>query len=130
MHFVLLQHGLKGLEVKNSSNPPKNATNLADVTPDWNETAIVCNSLDGLITVDTGIAHLSGSLNLPTAVILSPCGEWRWLDPVAMPEFESRCIWYDNVRLVRTLTLADYPQGLSQALLAVKQMIQRMETLE
>ena len=45
---------------------------------DWERTAAVLERLLGVITVDTAVAHLAGSLGVPTALLLSTPCDWRW----------------------------------------------------
>ena len=62
---------------------------------DWEATAALVEQLDGIISVDTAVAHLAGSLGVPTLLLLeNPC-DWRW--------GATRTItpWYTSVRLVR-----------------------------
>ena len=68
---------------------------LAPPTTSWSETASRLAGLDGLITVDTGIAHLAGALGVPTWILVENVPDWRWgLNGDRTP-------WYDSVRLVR-----------------------------
>jgi hypothetical protein len=62
---------------------------------DWEATAALVEQLDGVISVDTAVAHLAGSLGVPTLLLLeSPC-DWRWgATGTTTP-------WYASVRLVR-----------------------------
>ncbi|MBV9064022.1 MAG: glycosyltransferase, partial [Alphaproteobacteria bacterium] len=58
-------------------------------------TAAVMESLDLVVTSDTAIAHLAGTLGRPTWIALRPVPEWRWLlDRSDSP-------WYPSVRLFR-----------------------------
>ncbi|MCD0494749.1 tetratricopeptide repeat protein [Chromobacterium violaceum] len=63
---------------------------------DFADSAALLAELDGLIAVDTAMAHLAGALGLPCRLLLA--GEhvdWRWgRDGEATP-------WYDSVRLQR-----------------------------
>ena len=59
------------------------------------DTTAILKYLDLVITTDTSIAHLAGSLGTQTWVLLSKVPDWRWF----LEKEES--IWYDNMRLFR-----------------------------
>lgn len=62
---------------------------------DWQQTAAVLAQLDGLVTTDTGIAHLAGAMGVRTWVLLARVPDWRWgLHGDTTP-------WYPNTTLVR-----------------------------
>ena len=62
---------------------------------DWLETSQRLQQLDGLICVDTAIAHLAGVLGLNTTLVLNrPC-DWRW------GEEGTASSWYPSVKLLR-----------------------------
>jgi Flp pilus assembly protein TadD len=62
---------------------------------DLHVTAGLMSRLDGIVAVDTSIAHLSGALGIPTWVLLSFAPDWRWgLEGETTP-------WYPTMRLVR-----------------------------
>ena len=53
------------------------------------------SGLDLVISVDTGVAHLTGALGRPGWVLLSAVPDWRWLlDRDDSP-------WYPTLRLIR-----------------------------
>jgi len=57
--------------------------------------AALCQCMDLVISVDTSVAHLSGTLGRPTWVLLPFIAEWRWLrDREDSP-------WYPMMKLVR-----------------------------
>ena len=56
------------------------------------DTASIIKNLDLVISVDTAIAHLALSLNVPTWVILPQIEEWRWV------HYNGVCPWYPQVR--------------------------------
>lgn len=59
------------------------------------DTAAVIEHLDLVVTCDTAIAHLAGTLGVPTWVALPSVPDWRWLlDGETTP-------WYPTVRLFR-----------------------------
>ena len=66
--------------------------------------------LDGVISVDTAVAHLAGSLGIPTLLLLpEPC-DWRWgLEGERTP-------WYSSVRLLRGRDWTAVLQRLREAL--------------
>ena len=68
---------------------------------DWNKTASHLKACKGLVTVDTGIAHLAGALGVKTIVIM-PKKEfkcWRW----------KHGTWYDSVVTVEEEELHKIP---------------------
>ncbi len=65
---------------------------------DWATTAAVLRQLDGLVTTDTGIAHLAGAMGVPTWVLLQKVPDWRW----GLSGTSSR--WYPTAQLCRQQT--------------------------
>jgi ADP-heptose:LPS heptosyltransferase len=63
-------------------------------TPDVLALAQRLRSLDLVITVDTMIAHLAGSLAVPTWTLLPACADWRQASRADSP-------WYPTMRLFR-----------------------------
>ncbi len=62
---------------------------------DWAATASVLAQLDGLVTTDTGIAHLAGAMGVRTWVLLQHVPDWRWgLTREISP-------WYPSLTLIR-----------------------------
>jgi tetratricopeptide (TPR) repeat protein len=53
-------------------------SDLFDFSGSWLDTARVVASLDLLITVDTGVAHLAGILGVPTWVVLPGASAWHY----------------------------------------------------
>ncbi len=62
---------------------------------DFSDTAAMVRSLDAVVTVDTSLAHLAGTLGVPTFVLLPYAPDWRWL----LGREDSP--WYPSMRLVR-----------------------------
>ncbi len=62
---------------------------------DWAATAAVLAQLDGLVTTDTGIAHLAGAMGVRTWLLLQHVPDWRWgLTGDTTP-------WYPSLTLIR-----------------------------
>lgn len=45
----------------------------------WSDTATILSSLDLLITIDSGVAHLAGAMQIPTWLLNHKSTCWRWL---------------------------------------------------
>jgi len=69
---------------------------------EWLQTASVLRQLDGLVTTDTGVAHLAGAMGIRCWVLLQHVPDWRWgLTGTTTP-------WYPTVRLVRQARPGDW----------------------
>lgn len=62
---------------------------------DYAETAALMATCDAVLTVDTSVAHLAGTLGVPTVVIPPTVPDWRW------PGAGSTTPWYPTVTVVR-----------------------------
>ncbi|HEU5209585.1 MAG TPA: hypothetical protein VFU06_09250, partial [Longimicrobiales bacterium] len=62
---------------------------------DWAGTAYLLKQLDLVISVDTAVAHLAGSLDIPTWIVLPSIPEFRWLLR------RDDTPWYPSARLFR-----------------------------
>lgn len=62
---------------------------------DFAETAAWIKQLDLVISVDTAVAHLSGSLGIPTGILLPFVPDWRW--QLKRPDSP----WYPTAQLLR-----------------------------
>jgi tetratricopeptide (TPR) repeat protein len=76
---------------------------------DFSETAALVSCLDLVITVDTSVAHLAGSMGCPTWILLPYTPDYRWLlDRDDSP-------WYPTVRLFRQAANREYESVLDRA---------------
>jgi hypothetical protein len=94
-------HGAKQLSdnrqltTDNSISVLELADQLDQATGAFMDTAAVIHNLDLVITSDTAVAHLAGSLGVPVWVALAVVPDWRWLlERVDSP-------WYPTMRLFR-----------------------------
>ncbi|MEQ1693765.1 MAG: hypothetical protein ABMA00_20925, partial [Gemmatimonas sp.] len=105
------------LQLGNAGDVSVHGLARAPLTASWLSTADRLASLDGLVTTDTGIAHLAGAMGIPTWVLLQRVPDWRWgLDGETTP-------WYPSVRLVRQAKSGDWTgvvDSLRQALLVAR----------
>jgi Glycosyltransferase family 9 (heptosyltransferase) len=72
------------------------------------ETANFMTTLDGIVTVDTAVAHLAGTLDIPTVLMLPYASEWRW-------GLGRTTDWYPSMRIVRQWQPRDWKSAVSQA---------------
>ena len=69
---------------------------------DFAETAAVIDRLDGVVAVDTAVAHLAGAMGKPLSLLLPLAADFRWLrDGRDSP-------WYPTARLFRQKSLGDW----------------------
>jgi ADP-heptose:LPS heptosyltransferase len=73
----------------------KNFKNLDNTKDAFLDTAAIIKNLDLIISVDTSIAHLAGTLGKNTWLILKCDPDWRWfLDDNKTP-------WYPSMSIFR-----------------------------
>ena len=78
---------------------------------DFRDTAEIVSKLDLVITVDTSVAHLAGSMGAPTWVLLPAVApDWRWLYE------RSDTPWYPSVKLFRQRAAGDWEEVLDRVL--------------
>lgn len=76
--------------------------------PTWRETVDQLLTCDRCLTVDTGLAHVAGSLGIPTDLMVPTMPEWRWgLD-------KTHTGWYPSVKLWRRDHTDHWPQMMSR----------------
>lgn len=91
--WVSLQVGFRAAELAASPLADR-ALDLSLALEDFADTAACLMNLDGLVTIDTAVAHLAGALNRPGWVMLPFAADWRWgLN-------ETRSTRYPSLRLI------------------------------
>ena len=71
---------------------------IVDMTPmiqDFEDSATVISGLDLVITVDTALVHLAGSLGIPCWMMVPYNCDWRW------KLTGDTTVWYDSIRIFR-----------------------------
>jgi Tfp pilus assembly protein PilF len=106
VEWVALQQGDDALDA-----PP--AFTTLPTPGSWGDTARWLASMDGLVTVDTGIAHLAGAMGVRTWVLLAHDPDWRW------GLGNDRTPWYPTQQLVRQPAPRDWDGAMSQLLAAL-----------
>ncbi|HXE53972.1 MAG TPA: tetratricopeptide repeat protein [Tepidisphaeraceae bacterium] len=75
---------------------------------DFADTAALISALDLVMSIDTGVAHLSGALGKPTWVLLMHIPDWRWMLG------GSESAWYPTMRLFRQPVAGDWETPVRQ----------------
>lgn len=98
--FTSLQKGSAEAELAVHGADFRFVERCADVH-DFADTAAILAELDLVITVDTAVAHLAGTLGKPVWLLLHPMVDWRWgLTGTTTP-------WYPTARLFRRKSTSD-----------------------
>ena len=94
--------------------------NWIDIAPHFNnflDTALAARQMDLIITVDTSMAHLAGSLALPVWVLIPPIPDWRWLlDREDSP-------WYPTMSLFRRGKNEDWSNVMARLMNKIQSLI-------
>ncbi len=84
----------------------------------WMDTLHILKTCSLVLSVDTAIVHLAGSLNIPTWVLMHRAPDWRWMLE------RSDSPWYMSIRLFRQKFLDQWNEPIEemrQALIFHKQ---------
>jgi Flp pilus assembly protein TadD len=96
----------EGVEQLNNLPPGLRIEDLGpefDAGPDgFRDTVAVMANLDLVITSDTALAHLAGTLGVPVWLALKSVPDWRWL------LHRADCPWYPTMRLFRQQRRGDW----------------------
>ena len=63
---------------------------------DMTDTSAILQNMDFLVSIDTSIIHLAGSMNKDCLLLLSRPAEWRWAQ-----SNEDTPQWYESVKILR-----------------------------
>ena len=99
--FYSVQKGERSQELRQLP-PDCTVHDLDALIQDYGDTALLLDSLDLLISVDTAVAHLAGALGKPVWLLLPEVPDWRWgLEGETTP-------WYPSMRLFRQTRRRDW----------------------
>lgn len=102
--FYSLQLG-KTEDYKDNS---QHLIDLSDHLTDFAATGAILQNLDLVITVDTAVAHLAGSLGVKCWVMLPFAPDWRWLLN------RNKSPWYASITLFRQNECNDWKNVISE----------------
>lgn len=82
---------------------------LSSHVSDWEDTAGIMRHMDVVISIDTGVCHLAGSMGVPCMLLLDSFKTcWRWLLN------KEDTAWYPNMRLFRQTQYKGYDEQLDR----------------
>jgi tetratricopeptide (TPR) repeat protein len=86
------------------------------------DTVAIMKNLDLVLTSDTSVAHVAGTLGVPVWIVLPFAGDWRWLlDRADSP-------WYPTMRIFRQKSPGDWNHVFSELRIALTERIQQLPT--
>jgi FKBP-type peptidyl-prolyl cis-trans isomerase 2 len=109
----------KGETAEQAKDPPE-GMKLIDHTEeihDFSDTAAIIENLDLVISVDTAVAHLAGSLGKHVWILLPIIPDWRWM----LNREDSP--WYPTMRLFRQPSQGDWESVIAHVKEAFKDSI-------
>ncbi|SHJ98256.1 tetratricopeptide repeat protein [Propionispora hippei] len=111
INWVSLQVGPRASDLAEICCP---VLDVADRQGNFLDTARLVEQLDLVITVDTSVAHLAGSLGKETWLLLAFDADWRWL----LAREDSP--WYPSVKLFRQREPGDWPEVVARVKTALE----------
>jgi tetratricopeptide (TPR) repeat protein len=121
LHYVGLQKNVRESD-KCALQAMPHMLNFSDELSDFSDTAALCECMDLLISVDTSVAHLGGSLGVNTWVLLPLIPDWRWL----LARDDSP--WYPTAKLYRQRKAGDWAEVLQRVKAALLETFQCRES--
>jgi hypothetical protein len=113
VHWISLQKG----DAAGETRQPPAGLFVSDWTSelnDFSDTAALMANLDGVVTIDTAVAHLAGGMGKPVFLLLPRFATWRWL----LDRADS--LWYPTMRLFRQEKSGDWPSAVGQVVRALQ----------
>jgi tetratricopeptide (TPR) repeat protein len=98
--FVSLQKEVRKIDRKVLAD--SHIRHYEDELSDFTDTAVLCESMDLVISVCTSVAHLAGAIGKTTWVLLPYSPDWRWLLDI------ENSPWYPSIKIYRQPSRGDW----------------------
>ena len=119
--FVSLQRDVRSHD-QAALTARRDVANLGPSMQNFADAAALVASLDLVIAVDTGIAHLAAALGRPVWMLLQFVPDWRWqLDRDDTP-------WYPTMRLFRQTARSDWDSVIARVAVALREMVETTQS--
>lgn len=115
IEFTSLQAGEAATQAQNPGQRIPFVANCGEVK-DFADTAAMIADLDLVVTVDTAVAHLAGTMGKPVWILLYNAVDWRW------GLYGDTTPWYPTARLFRQTTPADWTQVMTEVASSLRQL--------
>lgn len=92
--------------------------NLAPSLKDFADTAKALESLDVLVSVDTGVLHLAGAMGKPVLAMMSQPTGFLWMDE------RTDSPWYPSVKLIRQKAIGEWADVIGGVKDALREMVE------
>jgi ADP-heptose:LPS heptosyltransferase len=86
----------------------KDIIDKTDDIQDFYDSAVLLSTMNLLITSDTSVAHLAGSLGVKTLLLLPSNPDWRW------GREGEETFWYPSVKLFRQREKGSWEDSFSE----------------
>ena len=110
----------KELEILKKENTHITIHDHTDTLLDFSDTAALIENLDLVITVDTAVAHLAGSLGKETWILNRFDTCWRWFS-----DHRTSSPWYPSVRVFTQKEPGEWEDVVSELVQELKKYIQK-----
>ncbi len=90
------------IELKKYISKYKNIFDVTDGINDFNDTSNFIKKLDFVITIDSAMVHLCGSLGVKCFLLLHKHAEWRWLLNT------DKSPWYESITILRQTNIKSF----------------------
>ncbi len=96
--------------------------NVFDFTSDiktFEDTSAIIAAMDLVITIDTSVAHLAGTMEKPVWIMLAYMPDWRWSLK------SSHCNWYPSMKLFRQNERSNWKEVINKVYTELTKLIKR-----
>lgn len=85
------------LQMNDKEDCPDWMTPFPEDIKDFYDTAVLVSGLQEVITVDTSIAHLCGSMHIPTTLVINKHRDWRF----RLVNEDNRSLFYPSIKVIQ-----------------------------